>query len=896
MSDKIKAPTVITAHTNADFDALAAMVAAHKLYPDGVLIFPGTQEKNLRDFFIQSATYLLDFHAYKDIDPESVKTLVVVDTRQRSRLPHIDELLDKSGLKIHVYDHHPDSDEDLQAEFSLVYPWGSTTAILIEIIQRRALEVSADEATIMGLGLYEDTGCFTFSSTTEHDLAAAAWLKKREMDVNIISDLINRELSAEQISILNRLLEAATTHEINGVEIVITKVSTDHYVGDFALLVHKMVDMQNLRVIFALGRMQDRIHLVARSRASEVNVGQICTSLGGGGHAYAASATIKDKTLTQVQDELFGLLYSHINPQILVSSLMSSPAVVIGKNQSIQQAIELMTRYGLKTLPVVEEDESRKCVGLLDHQLADKAQSHGLGNIAIKEYMLREFSQVTPDMDLYLVMESILRHRQRLIPVHENGQIIGVLTRTDLINTLVDEPARIPEALFPEKKRERNINSLLKNRLPADLYQLLHKAGDLANKLNFRIYAVGGFVRDILLHRPNFDLDLVVEGDGIVFASKLAAALGGRTRSHHKFRTAVVILEQGKRIDVATARLEYYKHPAALPTIALSSIKMDLFRRDFTVNALAVQLNPEKFGRLVDFFGGQEDIKDRTLRVLHSLSFVEDPTRILRAVRFESRYNFKIGGQTERLIKNAIHLNMFHKLSGSRIMHELQLILEEDTPLTCLKRMEKFNLLEAIHPLLILDQQKTNVLEEISKVLNWYSLLYIDPLPQVWVVYCLGLLFRFNTDQVRMLTRRLNFSPKQEKFFISIRQDIHNTSEKLYNWYSENNSVSKLYFILKPLPLEGTLYLMARVQNQDLRKNISHFLTQLKDQQTEITGADLKMMGLPTGPIYSNILNRVLAAKLDGLACERSTQLELAKQLVQAFMHRKSQDFFQQSF
>jgi tRNA nucleotidyltransferase (CCA-adding enzyme) len=885
MTDKLKAPVVITAHSNADFDALAAMIAARKLYPGSVLIFPGSQEKNLRDFFIQSTTYLLDFHAYKDIDPNSVQILVVVDTRQKSRLPHVADLLDKEDLTVHAYDHHPDTDEDLQAEYSLVYPWGSTTAILTEMIQENSLEVSADEATIMGLGLYEDTGCFTFSSTTDHDLAAAAWLRTRGMDVNIISDLINRELNAEQISILNRLLESATSHEINGVEVVLTKVSTDRYVGDFALLVHKMVDMQNLRVIFALGRMQDRIHLVARSRTAEVDVGQICTSLGGGGHSYAASATIKDKTLTQVQDELFGLLYSHINPQILVRSLMSSPAVVIAKNKTIQQAIELMTRFGLKTLPVVEEENSKKCVGLLDHQLADKAQSHGLGEMEIREYMLREFSQVTPDTDLYPVMESILGHRQRLVPVHEQGQIMGVLTRTDLINTLVEEPARIPESLFPERKRERNISSLLKNRLPEEVYTLLHKSGELADELNFRIYAVGGFVRDILLHRPNFDLDLVVEGDGIVFASNLADRLGGRVRSHQKFKTAVVILPDEQRIDVATARLEYYEHPAALPTVALSSIKMDLFRRDFTVNALAVQLNPEKFGRLVDFFGGQEDIKDRTLRVLHSLSFVEDPTRILRAIRFESRFDFKIGGQTERLIKNAVHLNMFHKLSGSRIMQELKLILEEENPLTCLKRMEKFHLLESIHPLLILDQHKENVLEEISKVLNWYKLLYIEPLPQIWIVYCLGLFFRFNSDQVRMLTRRLNFTPKQEAFFISIRQEVYNTSEKLYRWSKEEGSVSNLYFILHPLPLEGTLYLMARIQNEDLRKNISHFLTQLKDQKPDITGADLKEMGLPTGPVYSQILKRVLAAKLDGLACERRTQLELAQELVQAYMH-----------
>jgi tRNA nucleotidyltransferase (CCA-adding enzyme) len=881
MSTKLQANTIITAHNNADFDCLSSMVAARTLYPDAVLVFPGSQEQSLRDFFIQSATYLYNFYSMRDIDPASVKKVIVCDTRQKSRLPHLEQALKNEGLEVHVYDHHPDTSDDLESSLSVVRPWGATVSVIIDIIRDKGLDVSPEDATIMGLGLYEDTGCFTFSSTTEDDLKALLWLKQKGMDIGYVADFLNRELSAEQVAILNNILESASNHTINGIEICITQVTTDRYVHDFALLVHKMMEIESIKVLFAMALMQDRVHVVARSHIPNVDAGKICSSLGGGGHTYAASATIKDKTLAQVQDELFGLLYSHINPQITVRSLMSSPPIMIRDQTSISQASTVMTRYGLKAIPVVASRDSSHCVGILEHQLADRAQSHGLGEFEVQEYMRRNFQQVKPGESLYKVMEIIIDQGQRLVPVEEDDHLIGVITRTDLIHWLVEEPARIPESLLPERTHERNIKSLMRNRLPAEIFNLLKKAGELAQKMGCHIYAVGGFVRDILLQHPNLDIDLVVEGDGIEFASAFAHELGGRLRAHKKFRTAVVILPNKQRIDVATARLEYYEHPAALPTVELSSIKLDLFRRDFSINALAIELNPKNFGRLVDFFGGQRDIKEKVIRVLHSLSFVEDPTRVLRAIRFEQRFNFRIGGQTERLIKNAINLNMFHKLSGSRIFQELRLILEERSPLICLKRMEKLDLLQSIHPLLKLTTGKEKVLEKIEKVMDWFELLYIEPKPDIWKVYFLGLCFGSNNDQVSILARRFNLTPKQEANLIQLRHDIKKTRDRLYLWQNKSGSMSQLYFTLINLPLEGLLFIMASSKNEDLKKNVSLFLSQLRNESIEISGKDLKALGLPPGPAYNRIMNHILTDKLDGRAGDRSSQLARAMELVQ---------------
>lgn len=875
---KIPAPTVITAHANADFDALAGMVAASKLYPGAVLIFPGSQEKNLRNFFIQSTTYLFNFKSFKDIDPDSVELLVVVDTRQRSRIPHVHQVLDNPGLRIHLYDHHPDTEDDLVAEKSVVKDWGSSTTIIVTEMMGKDISLDAQEATLFGLGIYEDTGSFGFNTTTPQDFKAAGWLKSQGMDIEVITDLLSHELSAEQVTNLGELLQNANTYDIHGVDVVITEISTDKFVPDFALLVHKLMDMESIKVTFALGRMGDRIHMVARSKNPDVNVGEICTALGGGGHAAAASATVKDRTLAEVRDDLFVMLYSQINPQVVVDTLMSRPPVFIEDDKTINDAVELMTRYGLKDVPVVEVNAMR-CVGIMGHVTADKAVSHGLGDVALEEYMSQKFETVRPDTDLYTVMEIILGNRQRLLPVVESGNLIGVITRTDLMNMLIDEPARIPDSLLPDRRRERNIGSMVHNRLPQAMLGLLKAAGELGSEMKWEVYAVGGFVRDILLGRPNLDLDLVVEGDGIKYARKLAKKLGGRVKAHSKFKTAVVILEDGQRVDVATARLEYYEYPAALPTVELSSIKMDLYRRDFTVNALALRLNPGRFGQLVDFFGAERDIRNKTLRVLHSLSFVEDPTRILRAIRFERRFSFQIGGQTLRLIKNALNLELFSKLSGTRVMHELQLIMAEEDPLSCLNRMQELGINEAIHPLLKLKRDRVQVLNELVKVHSWYKLLYLEPEVISWKLYFLGLTMGIKREEITKVTKRLYFTKKEEREFLQLRDMIGDALMKLMGWREGHSKLSQLYTILHSIPVEGILFLMARSRKEYIRRNISQYLARLRYIKIDVTGTDLMEMGIEPGPIYTMILDKLMMAKIDGRAETREEQLKLTQQL-----------------
>ncbi|HUU40926.1 MAG TPA: DHHA1 domain-containing protein, partial [Desulfatiglandales bacterium] len=346
---------LITTHINADFDALASMLAAKKLYPGATIVFPGSQEKNLRNFFLHTSSYLFDFARIKDVDLSEVKKLILVDTRQKKRIGKFKKLLDRDDIEIHIFDHHPPSDDDIKGDLEVVQQVGAGVSILTDIIRKKEIKITPDEATFMALGIYEDTGSFSYSSTKAEDYKAAAWLLDQGASLNIISDMLTRELTAEQVWLLNDLMDSATKNNINGVEIVIAKTISERYIGDFAVLVQKFMEMENLNVIFALAQMENRVYLVARSRIPEVNVAEIAFEFGGGGHPQAASATITDRTLIQVEEDLNGLLFNRINFERSAKEIMTSPVIHTSPEATIGKANDTLTSYNINTLVVIDE-------------------------------------------------------------------------------------------------------------------------------------------------------------------------------------------------------------------------------------------------------------------------------------------------------------------------------------------------------------------------------------------------------------------------------------------------------------------------------------------------------------------------------------------------------------
>lgn len=859
---------LITTHINADFDCLGSMIAARRLYPEAAMVFPGGQERTLREFFLKSAQYAFDFKKLRDLDLDLVTRLILVDVRQSTRIGPLDKLARRPGIALHLYDHHPDGPADLRGEVERVEAVGATVTVLTHLFMERGIEPTADEATMMMLGLYEDTGSLTFSTTTTRDYQAAAFLLEHGASLNAVASMLAQELTSDQVRLLNDLLANRSVLNVHGIDISITHASVDYFVGDIAALAHKLRDIEDLEALIVAVRMESRIFLVGRSRRPEVNVGEVLAEFGGGGHASAAAATVRDLTLLQVLEQLPALLARHVHPQWQVRHLMSTPVKSVTARDSVQAAHQQFNRFGLNAMPVVEKG---RVLGIITRQVADKAIYHGLGSQPVGEFMVAEFRTVAPDAPVDELREVIVDGRQRFVPVLRDGALAGAVTRTDLLRHLATSSGAAPRAAGLGKPpgrqlRRAQVQRLLRGRLPKALQELLRELGEIADRQEVGAFLVGGFVRDLLLNQPNLDVDMVIEGDGIAFAEAFAAACGGRVRCHRKFGTAVIIMPDGFKVDVATARLEYYLHPGALPDVEHASVKLDLYRRDFTINTLAIALNHEQFGELVDHYGGVRDLEERAVRVLHNLSFIEDPTRMFRAVRFEQRLGFRIGQQTEQLLRSALRLDVLGRVSGKRLANELNLILGERDPLPAVERLADLDLLRGLHPALARRHNLRGIFTEARRVMDWYDLLYTGTACRRWLCYLLALTAPLTAEGMRGLCQRLDLAQGDAELLVGQRQAGLRLLRRLEARPEQARPPrpSDLHRWLAPLAVEVLLFLMAAAGREPVRQHLSRYITHLRDVQPLLNGHDLRRLGIPPGPTYKAILAELLRARLNG--------------------------------
>ena len=880
---------LITTHQNADFDGLASMIAAQKLYPDAVLAFPGSQEKNVRDYISQNLLYSHDFLKVKDIELAAVDTLILVDTRDSKRIGAFKTCLQNKSLTLHIYDHHPKNGGDIQGNLEVIEDCGSTTTLLVQKIKRKNIVLTQAEATLFAIGIYEDTGSLTHLTTTPADLISAAWLIEQGAQLDQVAQFISHELTSKQINILHELMKNAKKYTIQDISVVVLTHSLNEYVDEFALIVRRFMAMENLNVLFALISMGGRIYLIARSRIADVNVGVIARDLGGGGHATAASATLKNMTLIESEEKLIRTLHRHIHPQAIASEMMSTPAIRITPTTLISETKEILTRYNITAAPIqhlpTKALPTPPIEGIVTLRIVEKATHHNLSHRQVSDYMTSEVLTLPIDATLADIQELIIENRQRIIPILENDKLAGVITRTDLLNRLVNDPANLPKNLLyesdhPSLERTRNLNSLIVDSLNRDMIQLLQTIGEVASKNHFNCFAVGGFVRDLLLKKPNFDLDIVVEGDGIVFAKALSEHLGGRYTTHERFKTAMVLMPNGFKIDIATARLEYYEYPAAMPTVELSSIKLDLSRRDFTINAMAIQLNPTQFGTLLDFFNSQNDLKQKVIKVLHNLSFVEDPSRIFRAIRFEARMNFQISPHTKRLITNAVSMELFGKTNDTRFFSELKYILSEKNPLPALQRLSDFDLFQFLWPDLRphykMDRRLSHILSQAQFALSWYELLYLDEECQNWIVYLLAIMSRSGTAQLSEFCLRFEESTKDTTFLHEQKELV----DSKIHIFARNAAMRPSHIVqhFKDIEIEGLLYMMSIARKNHVKKAISLYVTTLRHIEPELSGKELIEMGYKPGPQFREILTFLKHAKLDERTKTEDDEKALLKQ------------------
>jgi len=911
MADNNYPPThkIILTHEHTDFDALASLLGAALLFPETIPILPYQLNRNVSEFLALYRNQF-PFIEAKELPRGTVEQITFVDTR-RANLP---KGVQKS-TRYQVIDHH-------SLETTLPEGWqlwseavGANTTLLVEKLIERHQPLSAVQATLLALGIHEDTGSLTYASTTHRDAAALTWLMQPERGINlqVVSNFLRHPLAEEQRHLLEELIEQSHFAEIDGHSIVIACADAPSYEGELSTLAHRLRDFHECDALFMAVQLNDFVQVVARSGLDAIDVGAIARALGGGGHVRAAAASVHELSTTEIREQILHLLGQQERATVTVRQIMSmGRPQIMTPDQSIDEVALLMRRYGHEGFPVVKTttDGQERLLGVITRREADRAINHELGNAPVQRFMQAGTVTVRPQDSVQILRKTMIESGWGQIPVvDEAGQIIGIVTRTDLIKLWDGEPNA--------QDRKSEIDKRLEKSLEPAQYRLLQRIGSAVDEMNFAVYIVGGFVRDLLINGDNIqvdtpDMDIVIEGDAVAFAEQMRSRYGGRIVVHSRFGTAKWLLHDvdqpvdavallqplagsgpdqalipatvaglPEHLDFVTARTEFYTAPTVLPTVERGSIKLDLHRRDFTINTLALCLNPDRWGELLDFYNGVADLREGVVRALHSLSFIDDPTRILRAVRYEQRFAFRISERTLELLHDALPL--LDRVSPTRIRHELDRILQERTPEKTVQRLDQLGILRQFHPALTLDESTAEQFIALRALLE-----HPTPPPalaaQAIERLYWGLLIRqLPASAHHALTERLGLRRETQQLMAGLAV-IHEQratladpavrpSQAVQILDKSTDSAIALYRALDLAP--------------GLTAILDRYVTQWQAVRPLLDGRDLQTLGIPRGPLYGEILLAIRAARLDGQLSSRAAEIELAEEMAAAAQQGK---------
>jgi tRNA nucleotidyltransferase (CCA-adding enzyme) len=848
---------VITTHTNTDFDAFASLLAARRLFPDAVAALPGSLNRNVRDFYRLHADEL-DLAEPGRIDPAEITRLIVVETLHPDRLGEFEPVARGGRVAAIAFDHHASEDPDWIAPANVVRSDDAAlTTTLVGILAERELEPTPLEATVFALGIHEDTGSLTYPGVTQRDADALAWCLRHGARQDMIAAYLHTPLGPEERALFEAILRSLEPHDAGGFEVLVGALRWPEYVDGVSNLVHKAIDLTDARGLVVLVEMEERVVCVIRTRVDKLDAAAIAAALGGGGHGQAASALFRGE-LAEAKRQTLAALPRAVRRPLTAGDVMSRPPRFVAADDTVAHAMVECQRHRQSGIHV---GDPRRLLGVVSREDLDKAIGHGLSHAPVKSVMRGDAPTCDADLPLAELQRVVTGSDAGRVAVARDEEIVGVVTRSDVLRAL-DEPVAEPEAPPAPNLAERLVA------LPglAPVFEAIQAVGESFDG----VYLVGGAVRDVLLDEPTFDLDIAVEGDGIALGHALAQALGGRAVPHDKFGTAIVLAEDGTRVDVATTRTEFYDYPAALPRVEQATLRQDLFRRDFTINAMAVSLKGEDFGRLVDFFGGLRDVEGRAIRVLHNLSFIDDPTRIFRAIRYENRYGFRMEGHTASLARACVDMNLVGELSSARLRDELQLLLGEARVTTAVARMDELGVARAIHPHLAADDEATRLIDAVDAARP-----LLAPETPPWRLRLAVLARRLPPDELYDWFERLKLRRRDADRIA----DAVTVAPRLAALLEGEHEPAEVRRLVEPHDPDGAVLAYA-LASAPARAQLERYFRELRSVRLDIGGGELADLGVTESPRVGEILAELLRRKLNGELDGRESELEAARELV----------------
>ena len=884
---------LILCHQTADFDSLGAAVGLSLLKKGAKIVLTGGTHPTVGDFL---ALHRDEFPLIelRSVTPEHIRSLYIPDTQKRDRLGKAANWFDLPNItQIEIFDHHQDLDSDIDGVIHLEEV-GAITTVIAELLQQAKIIPTTSGATVMALGVHVDTGSLTYTQSTSRDARALAWLMEMGANVQTIAEYVEPGLSPELQTLLQQALSDLEVTEILGYKIASVLLKTADFVRGLSSLTSRLIDLSESDALL-LGHQyskkdSNKLTVIGRSRIRETNLNQLFTPYGGG-HSQAASMTVTTNEPAAIFQQLVEDLRSQIPEPPTARDLMSSPVRTIRPDTTIEQAQRILFRYGHSGLSVV--DATGKLVGIISRRDLDLALHHGFSHAPVKGYMTRNLKTISPETTLPEIESLVVTYDVGRLPVIDGGELIGVVTRTDILRQLHQdrEELKLTNNKIPATSC---LLPTLKNRLAKPIWQLLSYIATEAQNRGWNLYLVGGGVRDLLLIEDDEplllqDIDLVVDGfhraaddsAGVTLANTIQEKYPqSRLSIHGEFQTAALLWHKDPVLgnlwlDIATARTEFYPYPAANPEVEASSIRQDLYRRDFTINALAIRLTTPRKGEfsrkgdLLDFFGGLIDLRSRLIRVLHANSFIEDPTRIYRAVRFAVRLQFNIESQTEEYIRYAINSGVYETLRLSdrapalttRLRAELKYILQADYWKPALKLLADLGALRCLHRDLQLTPQLWWQIRCISRWLR-----YLDPESKLqhWLIRLEILICALPAVEREIVALNLQL-PKDS---IQRVKQLDSIETALTQQLADCQLPSQIYRLLHSYK-DVDLILLAARSDRAIRQTIWQYLTRLSQVQPILNGNDLKKLGYKPSPQYKQMLDDLLAATLDNQITNR---------------------------
>lgn len=832
---------LIMSHVGTDFDGLASMVLAQKLYPGSDLVFPGRKSGGVKEFYDLHKRHFPAL-ANKEALASKPDRLIVVDTRTPSRLGHFRPWFQDPEVELHIYDHHPPTAESVRGDQEWVESVGAAATLLVEQCRKRNLPISYEEATLTLIALHEETGSFRYSSTTARDLEAASYMMSCGANLEVVAEFLQEPLTPGQRLLLEDFLRDGHLVEGQAGRLYVAHAKRPRSVFGLGMLASRIMDIEGTDAVCCVLEVENEGTSVAARASNDIfDMSNWMAYWGGGGHVRAAAASQIQDSAESVMEKLAENVQEGSAQVLTAGDVMSSDLFSISLDSTVDQTYEKLHALGFHSAVVV--DEAGHLQGLVCRTDLTRALDHKLGHAPAKSVMTHKVVSVDVNDTLDEVRRVVVERHVGSLPVMKDGELVGIVTRTDLLRELYHQSehsvwqgiggARVSLAETPEP-----------------FLSWIKTTARLAKAKKIRLYAVGGFVRDLLLGRGNDDLDLVAEGDALALARDVSGELGGKLLTHEKYLTAAIKFEDGNKLDIATARREVYVRPAALPEVAESKLKSDLYRRDFTVNALALRLDDQLHGTVIDFFGGRQDLDGKKIRVLHNHSFLDDPTRILRAVRFEQRLGFTIEPHTVQLIRSALETDIFSLANGDRLAEEFRLSLSEHDPMKVLTRLQKLRVLPALHPELNFQGKLPDRVKRSIEFLKEYPDL-VDP-SERWIVPLMFFALQLSEEANRELAQRFGWKISPWPF------DINLVLSQISRHKLSASDVAELLDRSSPVQLA----VLASVSTHPVfEERVTHYLKVTRHMKPLLSGRHILEEGIEPGPEVARWKSKAHAAQ-----------------------------------